>query len=570
MNEPSPLDSTHTLAAPAPTPTPPAGRETVAVDATAPSSAPPTPAVPGYEFVRELGRGGMGVVYLARHLKLNRHLALKMVLAGGHASPAALARFRTEIGAVAKLSHPGILRVFEAGEAGGLPFCSLEYCPGGSLADRLKDGPLPPAEAAKVVRQLAQAVQHAHANNIVHRDLKPANVLIAEDGTLKVADFGLARNTDSDGGTGTGQAMGTAAYMAPEQWTDARRAGPAADVWALGVILYECLSGTVPFGKDFSPGTMARVLNDDPPALGAGDLETICRKCLAKEPAGRFASAEALAEELRRYLDGEPLTVRPVGPSERAVKWVRRNPAVSALMAAVAFVLVAGAAVATGFGLHAAEQARLATLARGEALDEKRKADDRAEGERQAREAAEEAERKATERERDANTARLEAKAEAENARKAEAEANKQLTRAETARYAITMDLALRAWEQKDLARMRDLMDGTNWSVRGWEYDHLRDLERRTAMSLKGHTHGVTSVAWSPDGKRVATASWDHTASVWDAATGQETLTLKGHTGFVTSVAWSPDGKRVATASSDNTARVWDAATGQELAGEKP
>jgi hypothetical protein len=419
-----------------------------------------------------------------------------------------------------------------------------------------------------VVRQLAQAVQHAHANNIVHRDLKPANVLVAEDGTLKVADFGMARHTDAGGDTRTSAAMGTPAYMAPEQWSDARRAGPAADVWALGVILYECLSGQVPFGRDFSAATMERARNDDPPALGPDvprDLEVICRKCLAKEPPGRFASAEGLAEELRRFLEGEPLTVRPVGRVERAVKWVRRHPVPAASAAAVVLALVAGAAVATALGLDAREQARLARLAEGRERD-------RADGEQKAKEAAEAANVLASEREREADAARLEAEAgreaartEAGNARRAEADAKKQLERVEAARYAITLDLAQRAWEQNDLNRMADLLDDTNAAVRGWEYGHLRDLERRAAVPLLGHSSRVRSVVFSPDGRQLATASDDGTARVWNANTGHELRAFKAHPGGAETVAFSPDGKRIATAGSDGSARVWDAASGEGL-----
>src|SRR5262245_30991858 len=206
------------------------------------------PLVPGYEVLGELGRGGMGVVYKARQAGLNRVVALKMVLAGGHAGPAELARFRVEAEAVARLQHPNIVGVFEVGEAGGRPFLSLEFCPEGSLEQRLGGTPLPPEEAARLVETLAGAMHAAHRTGVVHRDLKPANVLLGADGTPKVSDFGLAKRLgEAAGQTATGAVLGTPSYMAPEQAEGRKDVGPAADVYALGAILYECLTGRPPF-----------------------------------------------------------------------------------------------------------------------------------------------------------------------------------------------------------------------------------------------------------------------------------------------------------------------------------
>jgi eukaryotic-like serine/threonine-protein kinase len=205
------------------------------------------PSIPGYEILDKLGEGGMGVVYKARQLKLDRVVALKMILSGGLARVAELARFQTEAEAIARLQHLNIVQVHEVGEHEGQPFFSLEFCPNGSLDKKLKGTPLPPREAAGLVQTLARAMQAAHDKNVIHRDLKPANVLLAEDGIPKIADFGLAKKLDETGQTQTGAVMGTPSYMAPEQAEGKKEVGPAADVYALGAILYECLTGRPPF-----------------------------------------------------------------------------------------------------------------------------------------------------------------------------------------------------------------------------------------------------------------------------------------------------------------------------------
>src|SRR5262249_39388941 len=260
---------------------------------------------PGYEILRELGRGGMGVVYLARDTKLNRTVALKMVLAGAHATPAALGRFLTEAEAVAALTHPGIVAIYEIGRQGELPFFTLEYCPGGSLTAKVKDAPLPPREAATVVEQVARAVAYAHGKGIVHRDLKPDNVLFGERGEPKVTDFGLAKRLESESGmTATGAVMGTPSYMAPEQAEGRKAVGPAADVYALGAILYRLLGGRPPFQAATPLDTMLQVMSEEPAPLRQlnrqvpRDLETIAHKCLNKTPVKRYTSAEALADDL--------------------------------------------------------------------------------------------------------------------------------------------------------------------------------------------------------------------------------------------------------------------------------
>jgi tRNA A-37 threonylcarbamoyl transferase component Bud32 len=314
-----------------------------------PRSAPPGDGlrIPGYEVLATLGRGGMGVVYKARQTKLGRAVALKMILSGAHAGAAELARFRTEAEAIARLQHPNIVQIHEVGEHGGLPFFSLEFCPGGSLERKLGGTPLLPREAAALVEALARAMDAAHQKGVIHRDLKPANVLLAEDGTPKITDFGLAKKLDEAGQTASGAVMGTPSYMAPEQAGGKRGAiGPACDIYALGAILYECLTGRPPFQAATALDTLLRVVSDEPvppsrlrPKVPR-DLETVCLKCLHKEPGRRYASARALADDLRRFLRDQPIRARHVTAAERAWRWGRRNRVVAGLAGAVALLLL--------------------------------------------------------------------------------------------------------------------------------------------------------------------------------------------------------------------------------------
>jgi serine/threonine protein kinase len=315
--------------------------------------------LPGYEVLEELGRGGMGVVYKARHIPLNRAEALKMILAGGHASADELARFRTEVEAVARLRHPNVVQVYSVGEWAGQPYVALEFVEGGTLAERLKRGPLPGRDVARLTRTLALAVQHAHEQGIVHRDLKPSNVLLSFSGRSqngagdpgrfsepplneaapKIADFGLARLLDGTAErTRTGAILGTPSYLAPEQAEGKKDVGPAADIYALGAILYECLTGRPPFQGESTLHTLDQVRRHEPVRprlLQPGvprDLENICLQCLQKEPGRRYPSAAGLADDLGRFLEGRPVQARPAPVWERVLKWVRRQPALAALL----------------------------------------------------------------------------------------------------------------------------------------------------------------------------------------------------------------------------------------------
>jgi hypothetical protein len=313
------------------------------------------PNVPGYDILGELGRGGMGVVYKARQISLKRVVALKMIRGGADAGPEAVARFRAEAEAVARLQHPNIVHVHEVGGHEGSPFFSLEFCGRGSLVEYLRRHPLTVRQAAGLVETLARAVHAAHRAGIVHRDLKPHNVLLAgepdaplEQCVPKIADFGLAKFLDDDSGrTRSGAVLGTPSYLAPEQAAGRVHAvGPATDVYGLGAILYECLTGGPPFRGATALETLEQVRAREPvppaarqPAVPR-DLNTICLKCLEKDAGRRYASAEELADDLRRFLDHDPIRARPVGAAERTLRWLRRRPAAVLAVALVALVAV--------------------------------------------------------------------------------------------------------------------------------------------------------------------------------------------------------------------------------------
>lgn len=320
------------------------------------------PQIEGYEVVSVLGRGGMGVVFKARHLKLNRFVALKMLLSGMFAGSLELARFRREALAVAALQHPNIVQIHDVGDLSGQHHFTMEFVEGGTLAQKLAGAPQVEKAAAQTIATLACAVQFAHQSGLIHRDLKPANILLTAEGVPKISDFGLARSIETGPEfTLTGARIGTPSYMAPEQAMGlAHSIGPAVDIYGLGAILYEMLTGRPPFKGESALETEKQVIADDPiqpchlnPKVSR-DLETICLKCLQKNPSRRYASAQDLADDLHRFLDRKPVIARPVGNLERAFKWTLRHPTV----AAVCVFLMA--AIGSGIWLFQHERARFA------------------------------------------------------------------------------------------------------------------------------------------------------------------------------------------------------------------
>jgi WD40 repeat protein len=606
------------------------------------------PTVPGYEILRELGRGGMGVVYQARQLGLNRMVALKMILAGAHAGAKHLARFRHEAEAIASLHHPHIVQIYEIGEADGVPYCALEYVADGNLGQRIHGDPQPIEPTVLLLETLARTIHFAHQHGIIHRDLKPANILLQRkpnkldegdfaysdllfrisDFDPKVSDFGLAKRLDESGvGTISGEIVGTPSYMAPEQAKGKiHRIGPATDVYALGTILYEMLTGRPPFKGAAPVDTVVQLLHQEPvrpsslwPSLPR-DLETICLTCLRKEPGRRYASAEALADDLRRFRTGKPILARPVGAMERVWKWTRRRP----LIAALVWGMIAS--VVLGFG-GVTWQWQEATIARDIARAEEREKElERLQAEAARAEAIAERQR-AQVALYFSRIAQSQLHFRVNNLPGAVGSLNKCVPAAEQedrrgwewyylfglfhsdlltlmhdrpamggsavydpAGTTIVSVLGghprddaahpgeVRFWDAATGALLRQLpapgtvhrvvfrADGahialatTDGAVLIWDSATGNELLRTPAGGQL-----VQAVAFSPDGRRLALAGWDETVKVCDAATGAVVTSFRGHHARVQSVAFHPDGKQVASGDGAAVLKVWDVDTGKE------
>jgi WD40 repeat protein/serine/threonine protein kinase len=518
----------------------------------------------GYELLERLGQGGMGVVYKARQKSLNRTVALKMVLAGAHASPQERARFGLEAEAVAKLAHPNIVHIHEVGEHDGRPFLSLEFVEGGSLDKKLGGAPQPAREAARLIEGLARAVHHAHLQGVVHRDLKPANVLLTASGTPKITDFGLARLAAGSGHTRSGDVLGTPSYMAPEQAAGRNSAvGPATDVYALGATLYELLTGRPPFRADHAIETLRQVVEQEPVAPTRlqpnvpHDLETVCLKCLHKAPAKRYASAEALADDLQRFLDGRPILARQTPTWERGLKWARRKPALAALYAVSTAALVA--VLIYSFWLRVAlTDANEQRNAAQRALEEKRQQLVQA---------------------RLAEGTRLLEDFDWLGALVPFAEAAKldQADPRRAAMHRLRLSLILRQcprlvqfWSHKAEVRHAEFSpDGRHVLTVVGTLGRLWEVATGKEVARFSHDREVRAAALSVDGRRLVTAADDRTIRIWETATGRLVARLPPLEGDVLKIVFVAGADQVAAATrrAENEVRiqVWDVTSGKSV-----
>jgi eukaryotic-like serine/threonine-protein kinase len=573
------------------------------------------PEVQGYEILGVVREGGMGIVYKAWQVRAERPVALKMIRAGEKATQRNIDRFHREAQAIAKLQHPNIVQLYEHDEAEGRPFFSMEFLEGGSLSDRFRDRPQPPRQAAQLLQVLADAAHFCHQHQVIHRDLKPSNVLLTEAPssktsgssqrlaktvnaaltdasasetfdvslwTPKLSDFGLVKQLGEDSGqTLTTEVIGTPSYMAPEQTPGApggnRSMGAVTDVYGLGAILYWALTGAPPCRGASVLETLDQVRHKDPVPPSQLhlkvplDLETICLKCLQKDPVRRYSSAQALSKDLGNFLAGREIEARPTSRVEKAWRWCRRNPGLAAAIATAAVFLVAGSGGSLFYAAKANENAAAAKRSEALALDNLDKAE----------------------------VATQEAKSATELS--------------ERRRYGVEMHLAYAAWKDGTTYLVKQWLEAQKPKkvgepdLRGFESRYLEQLCHLDLRTLQGHGNWLHCVTFSPDGRLVASGGEGHEILIWNSADGQlirslpesglcvsslafspdgrylvsaaddpgvklwdvltwkPVRTMNGHTNRVHAVAFSPDGKHIVSGSADRTLRVWEGATGKEL-----
>lgn len=472
-----------------------------------------------YDLLEEIGRGGMGIVYRASERSTGRIVALKMLRHSLFLSSAEVLRFRNEASTAAVLRHPGIIPIYHVGEYQGHLFYTMPLIRGINLAQRITGSPPEPTVAARLLLAVAEAVAFAHSRNVVHRDLKPANVLLDEQEHTYVADFGLARNLGEEqpGLTVTGDMLGTPNYMAPEQVSGHHtHVGPPADVYAMGAVLYALLVGQPPFRSDSVPETLHKICSTDPAPPRQKDyrvprdLETICLKCLEKSPANRYASAAALADDLRRFLAGEPLFAQRVSRLERGRRWFVRNPVVGTLAVGVVLALVAGTVFSTYYAVRAGkrEQQAVASLYA----------------------------------------------------------ADMNLAQQQVRSGAVNSALQLLERHRPPLSLPTTPSSGPAADAPPWEWNYLWHQCHGELCRFQGPQGAIYAADFSSDGRTIAAAGDDQTAWLWETATGKLLFKLAGHTAAVHGLAYAPDGKRLATVSDDGACRIWDTTTGNALA----